>query len=94
MFNFTENYKNNLDYDVFPAATEQEQVWYLADDGYNSNSFVSGLLKVLNLEVPYLSKKTPGYDKPVPAKNFYPERPSFAHWVYNSVEFNKSDEEK
>ena len=35
-------YNDDIDYDMFPAKTEAEQRWYLADDGYNSNSYVCG----------------------------------------------------
>lgn len=65
-----EHYRDNLDYDIFPAATEEQQVWYRPDDSYNSNSFISGLLQSLKLDAPQLNHNTPGYDKPLPAKFF------------------------
>ncbi len=69
LFEKNANYNDNLDYDFFPAK-EGERSWYIADDGHNSNSFVSGLLEAIGIKKPELKSNTPGYDIPVPKKNF------------------------
>jgi RHS repeat-associated protein len=64
------NYGDNLDYDLFPA-NEGERKWWRADDGHNSNSYVSGVLGAAGINAPNLpGANTPGYNKPVPAVNF------------------------
>ncbi len=63
-------YTDHLDYDIFPAKVGN-QTWYIADDGYNSNSYVAGLLisaGVVPAPVPPVS--TPGFQKPVPIRYF------------------------
>jgi len=62
-------YKDHLDYDLFPAKVGNE-VWYMADDGYNSNSYVAGLLISVGVSPPTPPVSTPGFQKPVPAKHF------------------------
>lgn len=58
------NYKDNLDYDFFPSSS----------DGYNSNSYVSGLLKAIGVDQPPVPNQqvapTPGAEKPVPTGCF------------------------
>ena len=54
-------YKDKLDYEVFP------QSW---TDGYNSNSFACGLLKIATGVVPSQPPDTPGFGKPVPTMYF------------------------
>jgi len=76
LFQANKNYQNQLEYELFPQQNES---------GYNSNSYVSGILLATNLPVPELPSytqkttdgtvaipiyKTPGYNKPVPAHNF------------------------
>lgn len=39
-------------------------------DGYNSNSFISGLLQSVGAEVPELNNRVPGFEKPVPPEHF------------------------
>ena len=55
------SYKNGLNYDLFPKA---------GTDGYNSNSYVSGLIKAAGGTAPALNTngefQTPGYDKSIP----------------------------
>jgi len=55
-------YKDNLVYDLFPNLNNS--------DGYNSNSYVSGLLNAAKINVPEIDLKLPGYRKPVPVENF------------------------
>ncbi|KAA0248672.1 hypothetical protein FBQ97_21440, partial [Acidobacteria bacterium ACD] len=54
-------YQDNLNYDLFPK---------LGTDGYNSNSYASGLLLAVGVMPPLMSVAVPGYDKPVPASAF------------------------
>ena len=63
------NYKDNLDYDLFPEISENKK-WYKPDDGYNSNSYVPGLLNSAGIAAPNLNQEInlPGYDKPVPSE--------------------------
>jgi hypothetical protein len=65
------NYNDELDYDLFPSQPA-DQKWYISDDSYNSNSYVSGLLTAANLDVPPLhpSIHLPGYTKPLPKGYF------------------------
>lgn len=68
------HYGDHLDYDLFPAAVGEEK-WYVADDGYNSNSYVSGLLYAAGVKpVPQPPVNAPGYQRPVPAR-FFSARP-------------------
>jgi RHS repeat-associated protein len=62
-------YGDNLDYDLFPA-NPQDQKWWRADDGYNSNSYTSGLLGASGAKAPRPPVSTPGWDKPVPQEHF------------------------
>lgn len=68
LFNADSNYRDNLDYDFFPGSS----------DGYNSNSYVAGLLRAIGVEnVPLPNQQntpTPGADKPVPTGCFTPEQ--------------------
>jgi hypothetical protein len=63
------NYDDNLDYD-YMASPDDERKWYLADDGYNSNSYVAGILRAVGLTIPEIQSNVPGYDKPVPIESF------------------------
>ncbi|MDQ3140264.1 MAG: hypothetical protein M3Q15_06020, partial [Pseudomonadota bacterium] len=64
------NYNDKLDYDLFPAKEGQRSLT-IPDDGYNSNSFVSGLLKATGVAPPKIDGVSlPGYDKPVPSNCF------------------------
>jgi uncharacterized protein RhaS with RHS repeats len=63
-------YNDDLDYDLFPAK-EGEGRTFVPDDGYNSNSFVSGILGATGAKAPEInSVELPGYDKPVPSECF------------------------
>jgi len=57
-------YKGNLNYDIIPES---------GTDGYNSNSYVSGLIKAAGGKTPDLKTngqfQTPGYEKPIPIPN-------------------------
>jgi len=65
------NYSDNLDYDLLPAESGGDQSWYLPDDSYNSNSYVSGLLNATGAKRPSAQpSKNPGWYKPVPSSNF------------------------
>jgi len=64
-----ENYSDNLPYDAFPSPPE-DRVWYLADDDYNSNSYIAGLLQNLGFEPIPLGVNLPGWDVPVPSVNY------------------------
>jgi hypothetical protein len=62
LFRLDANYRDNLPYDLSPQA---------AEPGYNSNSYVAGLLATAgfeNIETP--DRPTPGFDKPVPKQAF------------------------
>lgn len=64
------NYGDHLDYDLFPATVGNER-WWVADDGYNSNSYVSGLLLATDVRpLPQPTVTVPGYQKPVPKEYF------------------------
>ncbi|MBX7157538.1 MAG: hypothetical protein K1X66_04040 [Verrucomicrobiae bacterium] len=64
------NFRNDLDYDLFPAK-EYNQAWYWADDSHNSNSFISGLIDASYLEKPYINTELhPGWERPVPNHYF------------------------
>lgn len=71
LFEADRNYGDNLDYDLFPAAEGQGSI-FIPDDGYNSNSYVSGLLGATGASAPNPPVSVPGYDKPVPAREFEP----------------------
>ena len=62
-------YNDKLEYDLFPAQAGQAST-FVADDGYNSNSFVSGLLGETGVKPPSINTNLPGYDKPVPQQCF------------------------
>jgi hypothetical protein len=62
-------YSDNLDYDLYPA-DRQNRKWWRADDGYNSNSYTSGLLGASGTQVKRPPVSTPGWDQPVPNENF------------------------
>lgn len=62
-------YKDKLDYDLFPAK-DGEGNPLVPDDGYNSNSYVSGLLRATGVTPPKIDAYLPGYDKPVPPRCF------------------------
>lgn len=62
-------YNDKLDYDLFPAREGQGSA-FVADDGYNSNSFVSGLLGATGVNTPKIDANLPGLNKPVPPQCF------------------------
>jgi hypothetical protein len=65
-----EKYKHNLDYDLFSQEYEK-QSWYWADDGYNSNSYIAGLIHATHLNRPFIPVSThPGWNHPVPDHYF------------------------
>lgn len=69
------NYNDKVDYDLFPAQ-EGEGSFFVADDGYNSGSYVSGILGATGVEAPEIDGvNLPGYDKPVPAQCFERNNP-------------------
>lgn len=55
------SYQNNLNYDLYPKA---------GTNGYNSNSYVSGVIKAAGDTPPALNAngefQAPGYEKPIP----------------------------
>jgi RHS repeat-associated protein len=61
LINSASSYKNDKNYDVFPSASS---------NAYNSNSYVSGVLKAAGATPPPLRTggtfQAPGYDKPLP----------------------------
>jgi|GEM_PF-4835750 len=69
------NYKDNLDYDLFPEL-EPDGNFDIAGDGYNSNSYVSGLLLAAGATLPEGSvlPNSPGFEKPVPVQHFVPPK--------------------
>ncbi|MGE4234714.1 MAG: RHS repeat domain-containing protein, partial [Bacteriovoracia bacterium] len=68
LFQLHSNYKNNVEYDLFPAVKGGN----FLNDGYNSNSYTTGLLKAGGFETPPLDQylSMPGYNKPLPESNF------------------------
>lgn len=62
-------YPDNLDYDLLPKSPAARLFW-VPDDGYNSNSYAHGLLNSIHLVAPQPSEKVPGFDKPVPPQYF------------------------
>jgi len=54
------NYGNNLDYDALPELA----------DGYNSNSYIAGLLNAAGGTPPRLNAAFPGFGEPVPQAQF------------------------
>ena len=72
LFSLDASYGDNLDYDLFPAASGQGR-WWLADDSYNSNSYTAGLLQGAGANVAPPSVNTPGFSKPVPRGEFAPK---------------------
>lgn len=71
MFATDSNYNDGLDYDLFPSTDPNAGS---ANDGYNSNSYVYGLLGAMGAEnIPQSNQDTmptPGADKPVPERCF------------------------
>ena len=63
LFRLDKNYNDDLPYQAFPTPL---------NNGYNSNSYVSGLLNTAGIDIPLLNLQInlPGFDKPVPASNF------------------------
>jgi len=61
LFTLDQNYKDNLQYDLFPTTNH---------NGYNSNSYISGILNAAEITPPSIKLNTPGFDKPVPINNF------------------------
>jgi len=61
LFELDGNYDDKADYDFFPDNTEE---------GNNSNSYVSGILKAAGATAPTPNTSTPGYDKPLAKKEF------------------------
>ena len=92
VFNDMEAYMNNynnkkVEYDLLPNSkiSKQEVIHFRSGgkyipnhigDSYNSNSGVTGLLNVLDIQIPELpdSLVSPGYSKPLPKKYFHAER--------------------
>lgn len=68
LFQADANYRDNLDYDFFPGRS----------DGYNSNSYLTGLLQAVGIERPPIPNQgtapTPGAQKPVPRGCFTREQ--------------------
>ena len=62
-------YKDNLDYDLFPKK-EADQKWYIADDGYNSNSYISGLLSSVGVKGIAPPVNAPGFLRPILQNHF------------------------
>lgn len=58
-----------LDYDTFPRNKNRSRL-LLADDGYNSNSYVAGLLIAAGTQFPKITTHVSGRFKPVPLKYF------------------------
>ena len=53
----SENYENNLMYNLFPT---------IDNSGFNSNSYISGLLVYAGLPILNFNNMMPGWDKPIP----------------------------
>jgi RHS repeat-associated protein len=65
------HYQDNLEYDLFPRNQGDGRLLIL-DAGYNSNSYISGLLEAAGLSRPQITGVLPatGWDKPLPAQYF------------------------
>jgi RHS repeat-associated protein len=82
LFQADSAYGDDLTYQLFPvqdggfteAAGNRNGVG--TDAGFNSNSYVSGLLEAVGLDVPVLRSTVPGFDKPVPKVEFMPNQPN------------------
>ncbi len=61
LFNTDAKYKDSLVYDMFPSSWQE---------GYNSNSYVSGLIQATTGTLPSQPPSTPGFKKPVPESSF------------------------
>ena len=75
LFQLEKNYSRNtelqsIDYDFFPAAAGARRNFFIADDGYNSNSWNRGFLEAAGFTVPRPTRRVPGFDKPVPPSYF------------------------
>ena len=55
------NYKDDKNYDPFPA---------MNDETYNSNSYISGLLGAAGYVKPEMPREVPGWEKPLPKESF------------------------
>jgi RHS repeat-associated protein len=63
-------YGDWLDYDLYPEQPQNRSIFW-ADDGYNSNSYIAGLLKAVGVDPPEIEGiNLPGYDVPVPRECF------------------------
>jgi len=62
-----DSYGDDVDYDLLPKTGDDVGRFR---DGYNSNSYVSGILKSVGLKPPEVESKVPGYDKPLPKEHF------------------------
>ena len=61
---------NKIDYDLFPKS---------GTEGYNSNSYIAGLLGASGCSLPKLSaERFPGWDKPIPGRHYY-DQPHAPH---------------
>jgi len=61
------NYGDDVDYDLFPKTGDDVGRF---GDGYNSNSFISGILEFLDINLPEMKSNVPGADKPLPDSYF------------------------
>ena len=61
LFQLDSQYADDSNYDFFPSATSE---------GYNSNSYTSGLLNASGADAPTPHVDAPGYDKPLPTEEF------------------------
>jgi len=56
-----ENYGDDAEYWFFPKE---------GDTKYNSNSYISGLFKLLGINPPEVESNVPGFDNPLPSIHF------------------------
>lgn len=73
LFALDQAYGDNEDYDLFPAISASQR-WWIADDGYNSNSYAAGLISATGAKLPGIPVNAPGWFKPVPIIYFLPHR--------------------
>ena len=69
LFQADANYSDRLEYDLFPASDGQRSI-FVADDGYNSNSYARGLIESVGLIAIQPNHSVPGFNKPVPPQEF------------------------
>ena len=69
LFRLDSIYRDDLDYDLFPADPANRS-WWIPDDSFNSNSYTAGLLRAAGIIPPQPPVNVPGWLQSVPIENF------------------------